>query len=304
MQKPKKKIIGFWLLAIVAPSILLMIGIQLSSNTSFDIDKIRPSSNFSFQSAKADSQAEIEKLRLIVAQPFTFLAEGSDSYVFVSQDQRHVIKFFKMRRMTPKYWLNYIPIPWLDTKRLSKISERERARLETFGSLKTAYEQFRYQTGLVFLHLFKTKYLKMKISVVDADGVEHRVPLDKVPFVIQKKTVMLSDYIKTLVSEGHESEAIQSLCKVLVLVKDRCQHGFADYSERVEEEYGFIEGRPIHVSGGCILADETYKSARSTLREVFRVSRSIEAWLQNSNPSLVVGFQDEVEDLLSFLERD
>lgn len=304
MQRSKKKVIGFWLLAIVAPSILLMIGVYLSSDTAFDIDKIRPSSNFSFQPAKVDSQAEIDKLRLIVSQPFTYLAEGNDSYVFVSQDQRHVIKFFKMRRMTPKYWLNYIPIPWLDTKRLSKISERERARLETFGSLKTAYEQFRYQTGLVFLHLFRTEYLKMKVCVIDSDGLEHRVPLDKVPFVIQKKTIMLPDYIKRLVSEGNESEAVQSLCKVLALVKDRCQHGFADYSERVEEEYGFIEGRPIHVGGGCILMDDTYKSARSTLREVFRVSKSIEAWLQNSNPSLLAGFQDEVEDLLSFLERD
>ena len=304
MQRPKKKIIGFWLPAIVAPSILLIVGVYLSSDTSFDIEKIRPSSNFSFQPSKIDSQAEIEKLRLIVSHPFSYLAEGNDSYVFVSQDQRYVIKFFKMRRMTPKYWLNYIPIPWLDNKRLNKISERERARLETFGSLKTAYEQFRYQTGLVFLHLFRTEYLKMKVRVIDEDGLEHRVPLDKVPFVIQRKTTMLPDHIKALLSQGSESEAIQALCKVLALVKDRCQHGFADYSERVEEEYGFIEGRAIHVGGRCILKDETFKSTKSTLREVFRVSKSIESWLQNSNPSLVEGFQEEVEDLLSFLERD
>ena len=303
MQRIKKKTISFLLAAIVAPSILLMVGIYLSSDTSFDIDKIRPTSNFSLQPSKTDSDAEIERLRVIISQPFSYLAEGNDSYVFVSQDQRYVIKFFKMRRMTPKYWLNYIPIPCLDTKRLSKISERERARLETFGSLKTAYEKFRYQTALVFLHLFKTEYLKMKVCVIDADGLAHRVPLDKVPFVIQKKTTMLPDYIKMLVSQGKESEAVQSLCKVLALVKDQCQNGLADYGERVEEEYGFIEGRPIHVGGGCVL-DETYKSARSTLREVFRVSKSIEAWLQHSNPSLMPSFQDEVEDLLSFLERN
>jgi hypothetical protein len=273
-------------------------------SSSFSLQKIHPSKGFFFQSAKGASEKELEELQGVFAQSFSFLNEGGEFYVFVSQDQKYVIKFFKVRRLTPKYWLNYIPIPWLDKKRISKVDERERIRLETFQGLKLAFEKFRYQSGLVFLHLFRTDYLKIKIKVIDAQGKSHKISLDSVPFVLQKRVTMLPDYISMLIKEDREDDAVRALCQILDLVKESCLCGFVDDSETVECDYGFIEERAVRVGGGRLLREEPGSSFRSVLREVFRASKAIEAWLVRNHPSLVPKFQDEVQDLLSFLEQE
>ena len=170
MERTGNKFFYFWFIGTLTAFTLLVISVCFFHNDSFSIDKIKPSRDFSFQATTSHSQKEIETIRSILSQPFTYLAERDDTYVFVSEDQTQVIKFFKMKSMTPKYWLNYIPLPWLDKKRLRKIDERARIRQEFFGGLKIAFEHFRYQNALTFLHLFHTQYLKMKVRVIDAQG--------------------------------------------------------------------------------------------------------------------------------------
>lgn len=303
MRKPKKKITIWSWAPLLGVLTALIVVLCFWSSPSFSLSKICPSQGFFFQPAKVASQNELANLREMMNQPFNFLDEGKEFYVFVSQDQKHVLKFFKMRRLTPKYWLNYVPLPWLDKKRLSKVDERERMRMEVFNGLKTAFERFRYQTGLTFLHLFRTDYLKTKVIVTDSQGKAHKISLDSVPFVVQKKAVMLPEYIGALVKDGKEDEAIRSLCQILDLVKEGCLCGFADDSERIEADYGFIEGRPLHIGGGLVVQDESLKNYRNILREVFRVSKAIEAWLAPNYPELAMSFQDEVQDLLSYLEQ-
>lgn len=273
-----------------------------AGSSSFRVDSIKPGRDFPIRMIKADSTEDLLRLREIVQGRFTFLYEGSDSYVFQSEDGQHVIKFFKIRRFTPKYWLNYIPIPWLDAKRLNKIAARQKLRSETFGSLQLAFEKFRYQTGLVFLHLFKTEYLHMKIKVVDDGGKEHTVLLDKVPFVVQKKAVMLSDHISFLLQEGKSMEAVQALYRVLSLIKEGCRRGLGECSAEVGSAYGFIGDRPVYVSIDRLVQDPSFSSSRSMLKEVFRISRALELWIEGFCPPLLSFFQEESQDLSLLLE--
>ncbi len=305
MRLQKKKSTRFWCLVFLLVVFLLGIAYFFNKSSSFDIDKIRPVRDFSFQTTTTDSQEEIKKFSQIVSQPFSYLTEEEDRYVFVSKDQKYVIIFFNIRKITPKYWLNYIPIPFLDKRRLSKIADRERNRQEIFSNLKNAFTYFRYQTGLVFLHLFRTEYLQAKIKVIDRDGKKHKIPLDLVPFAIQKKAFLLDEYIADLLAKGQKEKAVQSLCHVLTLVKDECRQGFSGENKAVESSFGFIEeGRPIRVDVHTLREDPSFKTPKNTLREVFLVSQAIESWLKSSHPSIAEEFEDEVQDLLSFLEDE
>ncbi|MBS0628211.1 MAG: hypothetical protein JSS09_08380 [Verrucomicrobia bacterium] len=302
MKQPGKSFLYFWIIGTLSALTLLVASVCFFHTDSFSLNKIKPSRDFSFQATTSHSQKELETIRAILSQPFTPLAERDDTYVFVSKDQKHVIKFFKMKRMTPKYWLNYVPFPWLDKKRLSKIDNRERIRQEFFGGLKTAYEQFRYQNALVFLHLFRTQYLKMKATIIDTEGKTHEIPLDQVPFLLQKKADLLPEHMNNLLSLGKKEEAIRALCQILYLVQNSCQKGFSHTNENLEVEYGFIDGRAIYFRSIYLPQESSIKSPRGVLKEVFTVSKSIESWLQHNYPELVSDFQEELQDILSSLE--
>ena len=304
LYMPKKKIAWKLFLAIFSPFIVLLVGLFFwGKEDKFSLDKIRPKTHFSLQFSQPNSLKELHEIRDIVSQPYLYLTESKDTYSFVSKDEKYIVKFFKTRRMTPKYWLNYIPLPWLDGKRLLKISERERIRDELFKSLKVSFELYRYQTGLVFLHLFRTNYLRIKMCVKDQNGVSHYVPLDEIPFVVQRKMTMLFDYINRLIKKGKEEKAVHSLCHILGLVKEGCTHGFIDLSDQIGDKYGFIGGRPVHVEGSFIF-DESYKNSFMTLKEVFRVSRILERWVEENQPALFKRFQTEVQEILTVLEEE
>lgn len=300
-DRRRKKVRYGWLIAGLGVLTLSIACFCFFPVDSFSLSKIKPRRDFSFQATPTVSHKEIEELRSIVSQPFTYLTEGPDSYIFVSQDQKNVIKFFKMRRMTPKYWLNYIPLPWLEKKRLSKIEERERVRHECFGGLKIAFEKFRYQTGIVFLHLFRTQYLKMKIAVQDSQKKWHEIALDQVPFLVQKKVTMLPDDIGQLMKEGKEETAIRHLCQLLELVKTTCQKGYVPVSEEIEIDYGFLEDRPFYVEA---LYAKKESNTQSTLKGLFSFSKVLQSWLSRNHPTLVAPFQEGTQDVLSGIDED
>jgi len=302
VKKTDAIFVRVWLIGTLGALTLLIASVCFFHTDSFSLNKIKPPGDFSFQATLPNSQKDLQNVRAIISQPYTYLTEGGESYVFVSQDQQYVLKFFKMKRLTPKYWLNYIPLPWLDKKRLDKIDERERVRQQFFGGLKIAFEQFRYQTGLTFLHLFRTQYLKMKVRITDKEGKSFEVPIDQVPFLLQRKAVILPDYIDSLVSRGKKEEAVRALCQVLELVKSTSQKGFIHTTENVQSDYGFIDDRPIYVRS-VYAKEESYPSAPgSALKEVFSLSHSIRSWLERNHPELVPDYLEEVQDLLSYLE--
>ncbi|MBM3197823.1 MAG: hypothetical protein FJZ58_01025 [Chlamydiae bacterium] len=297
----KKYTVFRWFLVVFGPFILLTIGLLSREDKNFSLDKIRPTQKFALQKSRPYSLQEIREVRDMLSQPYTFLTEGKEEYVFVSRDQKYVLKFFNMRKMTPKYWLRHVPLPWLDGRRLKKVEERERMREEVFRSLKISFEQFRYQTGLMFLHLFKTDYLQTKVCVKDKWGISHYIPMDAVPFALQRKATPLSEHIDHLVKEGKEEETIHSLCQVLELVQEACERGFSDPSDRVRDHYGFIQGRPILI-GGRLVQNESLMQPDNVLREVFRVSRLLESWLEKCYPELLPSFQSEIQNIFTVLE--
>jgi len=288
----------------IAPVLLCIIGLFcFKSSLPFRVEEIRPVRDFSFQATQTASQEELERLRAIFSKPFTYIDEGDQYYLFVSQNNEYLLKFFKMRKLTPKYWLNYIPLPWLDQQRLNKIGYRERARQEVFGNFKCAFEEFRHQTSLYFIHFFNTNWIKARVQIFDRQSSSHWVSLDTVPFVLQRKTTKLFEYIEGLLQEDKPKEAVSSLLLVLDLVKDRCLRGFADQDGDLESDYGFVGNRAVFIDVERFEKDETLKSPLSVLREVFKVSQRISEWLTFKHPELLPEFQKESLDLLSMLEE-
>lgn len=210
------------------------------------------------------SSPEQQHINQILSQPFRHLAGGSQSFAFESADGKYVIKFFRIKRLVPR------PIHCFRPK---KIANRQRNLHLLFNAYKLMYEKFRKESGLVYIHLNKSKDLNLTLRVTDRMNQEHLVDLDEVPFIIQEKAELLILRLMRLKGENKSKELNQTIDSFLGLVKQRIKEGITDLDPGIEQNYGFVGDRPIQIDVGRAYVG-------SQLGEYERISQRLEQLLQ------------------------
>lgn len=215
---------------------------------------------------------ESVQIKEILGSRFKFLGEGAQAYAFESPDGKYVLKFFKMRRFSPST-ADYL-CPHVVRRRLKNLRW-------VFNGYKIAYDNFRQDTGLVFIHLAKTDYLKQKVTIVDDKGAMHHIDLDKTEFVLQEKAELLFDRLAKQHRAGDQQGVWQSIADVLALVKRRIDQGYADRDKGVSNNYGFVGERPIQLDVGRL-----YKGSKEGQFE--HVQQRIERWQKAINSNSMI----------------
>ncbi len=101
-------------------------------------------------------------------QPYEYLGSGAQFYAFVSRDKCFVLKLFKTHHG------------------LFATKEKKRNRISRlFKSAKLAEEFLSEETGILLLHLAKTKHFG-EITISDPLHIAHLLNLDRTAFVLQK----------------------------------------------------------------------------------------------------------------------
>ncbi len=216
--------------------------------------------------------AEAVQIKEILGSQFKFLGEGAQAYAFESADGKYVLKFFKMRRFSPST-ADYL-CPHVVRRRLKNLRW-------VFNGYKIAYDNFRQDTGLVFIHLAKTDYLKQKALIVDDKGIEHLIDLDKTEFVLQEKAELLFDRLAKQQRVGDQLGVQKSIADVLALVKRRIDQGYADRDKGVSNNYGFVGERAIQLDIGRL-----YKGSKEGQFE--HVEERISRWQEEFNSNSMI----------------
>jgi hypothetical protein len=189
------------------------------------------------------SSIERQKLVNVLSQPFHYLADGSQSFVFASEDGKYVIKFFRIKRLVPKLIHSFRP---------KKIANRQRNLHLLFNAYKLAYERFRQEAGLLFIHLNPSNHLKITLHVQDRKKKEHAINLDEVQFVVQEKAEILHHRLGRLKAEKKFEELQKATSAFLSLVKYRIDAGITDLDKTITINYGFVGDRPVQIDVGRI----------------------------------------------------
>jgi hypothetical protein len=215
----------------------------------------------------APSSEDQRALQNIFSSRFKFLGEGAQAYAFESEDGRYVLKFFKMRRFTSS-WQDYL-CPLVAKRRLKNLRW-------AFNGYKTAYDEMRQATGLVFIHLAKTDHLKQNVHVLDAQGKEYDIDLDKTEFVLQEKAELLFARLDRLYRQGDRKGGEKAISAVLDLVRRRIEKGYVDRDKAVSNNFGFVGDRAIQLDIGRL-----YKGTKEGQLE--HVQRRIQQWQEENS---------------------
>ncbi len=225
---------------------------------------------------------EAEALPLF-EQKFFLFGKGSQSYVFLSEDGKYVLKFLKQRK--------FRPTSWLATDSL----QRKNKGLFTYSSIKTAFTHLKEETGVLYVHLNKTTHLNRKISVYDTHNTEFIIDLDQEVYFLQKRGELAYSCISHAMESGNHAEAQHLVSSLIDFLHDLGEKGVVDNDPVLCKNFGFIDGKPAQLDIGMlrvILPPTTaYQDKLPEILEPFG------KWLSDCHPALVPTFEQKLSQL-------
>jgi hypothetical protein len=166
---------------------------------------------------------------LILQQKFYLKDQGGQSYVFISADEKYVLKFFKD-----------MPRPWIPFKKYQK--KKIGKLIRTINGYHLAFERLREETGLLYLHLSPTKPA-LPTTLVDRLSIEHSIDLSSVYFVLQKRATPVASFSES------------TLNQVSALLQKRASAHIADHDPRLHTNLGWIDGQLVFIDPGRFIED-------------------------------------------------
>lgn len=278
-------------LTIICLSVLLIYGtgrLYYAVTAGFTISNI--TSDFPYNekwATDALSSSERDQLKQILSQKFKYLGKGCQSYVFTSDDGKYVLKFVKYQRFRPQAWLDYFEsIPIINHYRLGKIEKKQKKLDMLFSSWKVAYEHLKPETGLVYVHLNKFNDLQKMLTIHDKMGLEHRLNMDDMEFLLQKRANMLCPTVSNFMQKGQIVEAKELIDNLLNMILSEYSRGLADNDHALMQNTGAIGTMPVHIDVGQFVIKPEISNPDVYKQELFSKTFKFRMWLTKHHPEL------------------
>lgn len=238
------------------------------------------------------------ELQAILNQPFSYLGHGHQTYVFSSQDNQYVLKFFRIHRFKPSMLtqsLAYLPglQKWTDKREKSRQFRLERI----FKGHQTAYLYDRENSGLLYVQLQPSQNLNLQVKVINWLGFSSPINLDEVPFVVQKRARPTKHVLEELLAKGDIAGVQERLQQIIQMYKNEYQKGILDTDHNVIYNTGFVGNQPIRIDVGRLTYDEKIKDPAIYEADLDRiVNKRMLGWLKRHYPE-VTGDIGDLEDI-------
>lgn len=227
-------------------------------------------------------------LKEIFSQRFTYLSSGGQSVVFVSEDQKYVIKCIRQYLTSFHFFLDKLPLPpFLAAKREKQKQRRLRKYARDYQSYKLAYEQLFDETALLYLHLNQTDSLGIQAKIVDKLHIEHQINLDTTHFILQKKGDLALPHLLELIQQQKMEEAKQAITSICDLIRTRCQKGIYDEDGKIHRNFGFLGPKAILIDVGRLKQNEQMKKKEVEAQELEKITARLKQYLEEKAPELV-----------------
>ncbi len=243
------------------------------------------------------SLEEQKKLEQILNQKFTYYNKGSQSYVFISEDKKFILKFLKQEKLRPKSWLAYIPLSFNPYHR-EYLFKKEKCRA-TFSACKTAFEELKKESGLIYVHLNHARDLNKKITILDKNGGQHIVDIDKTCFYVQKRAQLIYSRISELMHGNDIEGARRIVSSVFSLIDFLGKKGVFDNDPILRKNFGLIDDIAVQIDIGKLRIDPVRQKTLAYKQEVGSITHSFKTWVEKNYPVLSEHFENCLKEVQS-----
>lgn len=211
-----------------------------------------------------------------LSQPYRYLGKGRQCFVFASEDQKYVVKFFNQR---------YLQVPWY-----AFLSSQERAkRAQRQHFYEHSYEIAFRELGeeILYLHMGRADLPLPSLSLRDKANRTHHLDLNTFPFVLQKKGTPFYEGLEAV----YAKEGLTGLCREIDAfagaISLRIAKHIADADQDIEHNWGYIDGRIFHLDPGRLYYDPQLKEPERLSQEWRSATHKFHRWLQKTHPDAI-----------------
>ena len=215
-------------------------------------------------------------------QRFFYLKKGCQSYVFVSEDGNYVLKFFKQHLQKPDSFLAYLPF----TPQRKHLEEKRRSYEEALKSSALAYDSFREETGLLYIHLSPND-LDCTVQLIDKRGRPSRIQLDKTAFILQKRATLIYPRLSELMRTGDLPKAERTLTSLFDLLALLGKKGVVDNDPILRKNFGILDERAVQIDTGSLRIDPARVGTDAYQSDLINITRNLRAWIEGNEPELL-----------------
>ena len=224
----------------------------------------------------------------ISSQPFTLLGSGKECYAFVSADGEIVVKFFKQKHMRTHYLLNHLPLSkQIQMVRNETLNRHRNRRARLYQSYQLAHERLQDHSGVLYLHLTKTDYLKKPMTLISPQGKKLTLKLDHMEFLVQRRAYPIFDALKE--SSDKAEGTIDAVLDYLVA---RNEKGIGDDDINCERNLGILEGKVVQVDVGELYPAVPRKAGKN---ELIEATLDLKDFLERHQVTLVPYLENAIE---------
>lgn len=224
--------------------------IHYLANDGFKIHKVLYHHHFVSDWDVSYSKKEKQIALNILSQPFKYLGKGRQSYVFVSDDDKYVLKLIRYHKCQMPFFTSFLDYFHFSTLSYRKMIEDKKERIKRgMTSYKIAYENLKDITLVEFVHLNPTNDLKKTVIIKDKKSKKYFIDLDNVAFIIQKKAIPLKD---SILKEKNNLQNLKPILISYVSVGKKCleKKVFNRDLDNLIRNAGCYNNRVIHVDIG------------------------------------------------------
>lgn len=238
------------------------------------------------------------ELRDALNQPYHYLAKGHQSYVFASEDGKHVIKCYRFpshMRIFP--WLNH-PLSYHFNPGRRKIMDYNHEKLDlSFNSYKIAFEQLPSETGIEWIHLNQTACNYPNVHLIDQTGNHYHVPLDQLSCVMQKRFALIFDALETMRAKNDREKILSVVSSLLHCIAERCREGIVDKDPVLGKNYGWDGTQVVYIDIGRFIRESKLKENLSPKEQAAQITPILVDWLQNYDEELLKVYNEMLNSL-------
>lgn len=294
----KKLCIGFALFLFFLSFLLGVDRVAHRHSSRFSLNKIISSQHFSPEwEIPALSQEEKQVLDHILSQKFTYYNKGSQSYVFISEDKKYILKFLKQDKLRTRSWLAHVPLSF-NPYYQDYLFKQEKCHA-TFDACKTSFVELKKESGLIYVHLNNTRDLNKKVTIFDKNGEKHIVDIDKTSYYVQKRAQLIYSRISELMHQNEVEKAKQIITSVFSLIDHLGKKGVCDNDPILRKNFGLIDDVAVQIDIGKLKIDPARQVSLAYKDEAGSITNSFKVWLEKNYPSLSEHFEKclrEVQD--------
>lgn len=211
----------------------------------------------------------------ILSQRFSFYKRGTESYVFLSEDGKTVLKFFSPS-LIKRSWKEKILRPFNDPK------QKELRLIQTLEGYSLASKIPKERSGLLYTHLNLTEALLPKVILQDGLGRTCTIPLDRCRFALQKKTDL---YTEAFQRRTKDPLAIEQLIDSYLSWLDlRTSLGIRNADTEFKKNFGCLDDQALELDFGAYVSDPSFLHPLGRTEELLTFADRLRYWVHKNAP--------------------